>query len=249
MNSKTEPKKKVTADYSDVALIEMPFCEIADHAGVMQTCKLDLITSKEKPAKPTPVVLFLHGGGFVPPCDKRQAYVSLFARHLTQAGYAVAAPDYPLFDSPAQRAASGGLPAGAAKAGEAVHKAYRYLVENGERLGLDTSRVAIMGGSAGGMAAFHALASYRDSYKAFVNLWGAPNPVPDLSGFPPTLSVHGTADPSVPYSWEKPIQKSFEEKGVWHRLISLEGAGHTPLDRIDEYLPPILTLLTERFVF
>lgn len=245
MNPEIEFRTKFQADYSGMTLTELPFCQMEDHGGAKQVYKLDLITPPEKPSAPLPVVIFVHGGGFVPPCDKRQAYIPFLARHLTQAGYAVVSPDYPLFDDEEQRTAMGDA-AGAIKAGEAVHKAYLYLTENAESLGLDAGRVAIMGGSAGGMGAFYAIADHGDIYKAFVNLWGAPWTVPDLKGFPPTLSVHGTADKAVPYALEGPIQQAFETYGIWHRLITLEGAGHTPLHLLDEYLPSMLELLAER---
>ena len=100
-----------------------------------------------------------------------------------------------------------------------------------------------MGGSAGGMAGFFAIADWEDHYRAFVNLWGAPKEAPDLTKFPPTLSVHGTADKAVSYEWELPIQQRLEELHSPHELITLEGSGHTPLDRMDEFLPQAMKLL------
>lgn len=238
--------RRMNADYSGMSLTEMPFCEMEDFAGKVQTYKLDIIMPAGIQAKPLPVVFFIHGGGFVPPCDKRQIYIPMIARHLTQAGYAVVSPDYPLFDDVEQRRTAGDA-AGGNKAAEAVHKAYGYINENAAKFGLDAERIAIMGGSAGGMTGFLTIAQFKDPYKAFINLWGAPKmETPDLKDFPPTLSVHGTDDKAVPYALEAPIQQSFEDYGIWHQLVTLEGAGHTPLHRLDEYLPQILDLLAKR---
>ena len=120
-----------------------------------------------------------------------------------------------------------------------------YLRENAAKLNLDMDKVAIMGGSAGGMAGFFAIADWEDQYRAFVILWGAPPQVPDLCKVPPTLSVHGTADKAVSYEWELPVQQRLEELHISHELITLEGSGHTPLDHMDEFLPQAMKLLDE----
>lgn len=245
MNPEIQFRTMFKPDYTGMALTELEFGTLLDHRGKPQVYKLDLITPPTLPEKPMPVVFFIHGGAFQQPCDKRQAYICLFARSLTEAGYAVVSPDYPLFDDAEDMKANGGDAAGCAKASEAVHVAYGYLLENAVRLHLNMDKVAIMGGSAGGMAGFFAIADWQDHYSAFVNLWGAPKEAPDLAKFPPTLSVHGTADKAVLYEWELPIQQRFEELHIPHELITLEGSGHTPLDHMEEFLPQTMKLLAE----
>lgn len=245
-NPEIEFRTRFVPDYSGMELEEIPFCQMQDHYGHQQTYKLDLITPPQPAAQPRPCVLFIHGGGFTQPCDKRQAYISLFARALTREGYAVAAPDYPVFEDEAQRDAGGGEAAGARKAGEAVHLAYRYLQENAEPLGIAPERIALMSGSAGGMSGFYAISDYpQDGYRSFVNLWGAPAPLPPLDRFPPVLSVHGNQDLLVAYEREAPIQQELSRLGIRHELITLEGAGHTPLAQMDLFLPKILELLRQ----
>lgn len=243
MNPEIEFRDKYKPDYSGMTLTELAFCEMEDHNGIRQTYKLDLITPPNRPAKPRPVVVFVHGGGFTQPCDKRQAYISVFARALTASGYAVVSPDYPIFDDETQLNAAGGETAGYDKAGEAIHRAYQYIAAHAEELELDVNRIAIMGGSAGGWASFYGIGNYTDRYRAFVNLWGAPEQFPDLAEFPPTLSVHGNADTLVPYQRELPIQEALEAHGIEHRFITLDGSGHTPLDRMGDFLPQVMALL------
>lgn len=245
MNPEIEFRNKFKPDYSGMVLTELSFAEMTDHGGERHTYKLDLITPPVQPEQPMPVVFFIHGGGFLQPCDKRQAYICVFARKLTNAGYAVVSPDYPVFDDETQMAAHGGETAGYAKASEAVHLAYQYLHENAQKLHLNMEKVAIMGGSAGGMTAFYAIAHYTDRYAAFVNLWGAPDSVPDLAKFPPALSVHGNADMIVAYEREAPVQEQLAQHGIPHALITLEGSGHTPLNRMDEFLPQMMELLAK----
>lgn len=243
MNPEIQFRNKYKPDYSGMMLAELPFCKLEDHAGIPQTYRLDLITSIERPDRPIPVVLFVHGGGFTQPCDKRQAYISTFARSLTKAGYAVVSPDYPIFDNKEQLNAAGGEAAGYAKAGEAVHLAYQYVVEHAVEMKVDPARIAIIGGSAGGWAAFYGIGNYSDHYCAFINLWGAPEQIPNLAGFPPTLSVHGKADTLVPFQREIHVQERLAACGIDHCLISLDGSGHTPLNRMGDFLPQMMALL------
>ena len=185
MNPEIEFREKFKPDYTGMNLTELAFCEMEDHYGKQQIYKLDLITPPEKGDKPRPVVFFVHGGGFAQPCDKRQAYISMFARTLTAAGYAVVSPDYPIYDDSDQFHAVGDEKVAYTKAGEAVHLAYQYIVEHAGELDLDPERIAIMGGSAGGMAAFYGIGCYPDRYRAFVNLWGVPEVTPCPRRYPP----------------------------------------------------------------
>ena len=224
-------------------LEELSFCTMENFSGVTEEYRLDLIRSEVPASTHQPVVFFIHGGGFVKPNDKRQAYISMFAKELTKAGYAVISPDYPQFENEEHRDAAGGVTAAYAKAAEAVHYAYQFVQEHATQWNLDPTRIAIMGGSAGGIASFYAISNYSDAYCAFINCWGAPEIIPDVSHFPATLSVHGTEDPLVPYLLEEAVQAAFEEYTIFHKLITLPGCGHTPLNKFAEFMPDIIEWL------
>ena len=244
VNPELEFKLKSLATYDGMRLDEYSFVYMENYKGEQQEYKLDVIAPLEKSEAPRPVVIFVHGGGFTQPCDKRQAYIPMFAHHLTKAGYVGISPDYPIFDDPEQRAAYAGADRGAARAAEAVHMAYLYIQQNADALHLDTDRIALFGGSAGGMTGFYMLEHYSDKIRMFGNCWGAPRGyMPDVTKFPPTLSIHGTADQAVPYELEAPIQAAFEAAGVDHELLTLEGAPHTPLMHLDDFIPTVLAWL------
>lgn len=238
--------RRYQPDYTGMDLREFPFVTLPDHRGTPMVYKLDLITAPGPLEKPLPVVYFIHGGGFIQPNDKRQAYISRFARDLTAAGYAVVSPDYPVFDDEEHLAAAGGEAAGYHLAAWGVHEAFRFVCENADTLGLDPERAALIGGSAGAMAGFYAIAGYPgDRYRAFVNLWGAPDPLPPLTGFPPVYSVHGDADTLVPYERELPVQEVLAAAGIPHELMTLPGCGHTPLMDYERFMPVILDFLVQ----
>lgn len=245
MNQQSEITTPVDDKYAGMDLQELPFAVLENNYGQMETYCLDIISSPEKANAPRPVIIFVHGGGFLNKHNKRQAYISTFSRTLTKAGYVVISPDYPLFNSVEDRTAAGGLKAAADRAAVAVHAAYAYVQQHAEELNLDASRVAIMGGSAGGMTGFAAVANYEDDYRLFVNCWGSPPEPPSLAGFPPVLSIHGTADQLVDYELELPIQKQLEEFGIRHELITLVGAPHTPISNFDAYIPTVLAYLAD----
>ena len=243
----TDPERNfVTKDlaaYEGMRVEEYTFCQLENYHGEMQDYKLDVITSPIESEKPQPVVIFVHGGGFVQPHNKRQGYIPVFAKFLTKAGYAVVSPDYPIFDNGAHRA-TWNETIGADRAAEAVHLAYLYVKANAKKFNFDTEHIAVMGGSAGGMTCYYLLEFFDDEFKFFGNCWGAPwHRVPDITKFPPTVSIHGTEDPTVAYKLELPIHEAFDKAGIPNKLISLEGAGHTPVKRIDEYIDTILEWL------
>lgn len=229
--------------YEGMTVGEHTFCRLENCHGEMQDYKLDVISAPNEPTAPRPVVIFVHGGGFLRPHDKRQSYISVFARALTEAGYAVVSPDYPIFDNVEERNAWNNT-RGADRAAEAVYRAYLFVKENAERFSFDADRIAVMGGSAGGMTCFYLLEHYDVDVRMFGNCWGTPRTYSvDVTGFPPTLSIHGTADTVVPYELELPIQRDLARHGIPSELISVPGAGHTPIEHFSSYSPTLLEWL------
>ena len=51
------------------------------------------------------------------------------------------------------------------------------------------------------------------------------------SGLPPILSIHGTADPAVPYRHSLRLHEELERRGVVHELITIQDGGHGDFTR------------------
>lgn len=98
--------------------------------------KLDLYLPIGRPAQPRPVIVFIHGGGWLrgSKADGRR----LALRFVAQ-GYAVASVDYRL-------SSDAGFPAQL----EDCKSAVRWLRGNAERYGLDREHIGVIGVSAGG---------------------------------------------------------------------------------------------------
>src|SRR5712671_5884150 len=46
------------------------------------------------------------------------------------------------------------------------------------------------------------------------------------AGVPPTISIHGDADPLVPYTHSVRLQEALQKAGVAHELVTVPGGGH-----------------------
>lgn len=46
------------------------------------------------------------------------------------------------------------------------------------------------------------------------------------AGLPPTISIHGDSDPTVPYAHSVRLQEALQKTGVPHELITIRGGGH-----------------------
>ena len=105
---------------------------------------MDVYYPKPRPAKPMPVVLYIHGGGWGA-LDKQGAARS--AGNWTKLGIAVVSLNYRFVSNAAEYPAMS--PPVAAPLYD-VARGLQYLRHKSKELGLDTSRIAVTGGSAGG---------------------------------------------------------------------------------------------------
>ena len=46
------------------------------------------------------------------------------------------------------------------------------------------------------------------------------------AGVPPTISIHGDADPLVPYTHSVKLQDALQKAGVVHEMVTIAGGGH-----------------------
>ena len=224
--------------------------------------KIDLYGLRSQ--TPTPVVIFIHGGGWVQ--GTKEASV-LSALPYIAMGYSVVNVEYRLANVSLAPAAI-----------EDCRCALRWVVAHAKEYNIDTDRIVIAGASAGGhLALTTGMLRTSDGFDRFcqapgepkvaaiVNFFGiadvadlldGPNkkPFPESwpytvqwlgnqpnrldvakaaspmtyvrAGMPATISIHGDADPLVPYQHSVRLQEALQKAGIPHELVTIPGGGH-----------------------
>ena len=227
------------------------------HVASNQENKLDLYVPRGATG-PTPVLMYIHGGGWVG--GTKESSVLRILPYL-EMGWAVANVEYRL-----------GAVARAPAAVEDGLCALRWVIRNAGQYNLDTSRIVTTGNSAGGHLALttgmipasagldrECPGSEELSVAAIINWYGITE-VGDLldgpnirsyavewmgslenrleiaervspmtyvrAGLPPTLTIHGDADPTVPYQHAVALHEKLDELGVPNMLHTVPGGRH-----------------------
>lgn len=209
-----------------------------------------------KGARGAPIVLYIHGGGWVGGTKARRAP---FVRYLEK-GYTVFSVEYRM--------------AKESKAPTAVEDcrcALRWVGNNGKKFGGNPKKMIVTGNSAGGhLALMTGMLLPSDRFDgpgpppkvrppaAIINIYGitdvgdvlAANPrkwalewvaegpermdlarrVSPLTyvrkGLPPILTIHGDKDPTVPYEHGVRLDRALHEIGSATELVTVPGGGH-----------------------
>jgi acetyl esterase/lipase len=214
--------------------------------GELEALRLDLYLPEHDGVALRPVILWLHGGGFRPGNDKRQSYVVRLATEFAARGYVGVAVDYRVRADPG--------PDWTAAVRDAVadaRLALDWVRANAAAYRMDTRRIALAGGSAGGMVVHNLchdpespVDAGRDGICAAISLWGPPRPEARLFAgvnprCPPTLFIPGTADALVPYHLSPELLAELNAAGVPTELLTYPGAPHTPVMHMDEIMAAI----------
>jgi acetyl esterase/lipase len=228
--------------------------------------KLDVYAQRTPPnSPPTPVVIFIHGGGWVQG-TKEGSMVRGVLPYIAM-GYSVVNVEYRLANVSLAPAAI-----------EDCRCALRWVVAHAKDYNLDVNRIVISGESAGGHLALTTgmipasagfdrtcFTTSEPRVAAIVDFFGitdvadlldGPNKKPfpeswpytvqwlgnqpnraDVAkaaspltyvrvGVPPTISIHGDADPLVPYAHSTRLQEALQKAGVAHEFVTIPSGGH-----------------------
>ena len=251
-NQNTERVRYVDVVFEKVNIQrDIVFGESINEKGEKELLKLDVYAPEADEMQNRPVIVWIHGGGFRPGNDKTQSYIVEMANRFSRKGYVCLSVDYRLRENPRDNPKET-----ISDAADDVLKGIDWLRKNSELLNIDVSKIIIGGGSAGGMLGCNLCFNDRSNNETdkrgivgFVNLWGTPDAIwceLDVDkNDSPTIIVHGTEDKLVSYSNSAILAEKLKANNVKHELITIEGAGHTPVKHIDDFEKKIAGFLYE----
>jgi acetyl esterase/lipase len=229
---------------------DLVFGETVNYEGNDEKLLLDIYSPAGDTASCRPAMLLFHGGGFRPGNDKRQDYIVRTATDFAKRGYVCFSLNYRVRNKPKDD------PKNTIEDALAdAMKGLNWVRANRQSLKIDDTRIIIGGGSAGGMLAVNFC--FRDGSATekwdksgiigMVSLWGGPDPVYRYftvdKNDPPAILVHGTEDTIVPYKYAVHLVEELKGSQVRHVLLTLDGAGHTPVKRMDLFTEKIAAFL------
>ena len=200
--------------------------------------KLDLYQPTGDTVAKRPALVWVHGGGFTAG-DKSsgRSKATFFAR----LGYVAVSINYRLLSPDGCGGNPNPTPVCQNAALEAQHDAQaavRWLRANAATYRVDTSRIAIAGGSAGAVTSLLVDWHPEDpgnsgnpgpssAVRAAVSIsGGAPTNELITKEDGPALFIHGTEDQVVPFDWAVQNAAAMYNLGIFTVLEPIEGAGH-----------------------
>jgi acetyl esterase/lipase len=200
-----------------------------NNSGQTVTLQLDIYEPTGDTVTERPAIVWVHGGSFC--CgDKSSAEIVDEATTFARKGYFNVSINYRLEPG----GCAGGPSCGIAilEALADAQTAVRFLRTNEATYGIDETRIAIGGTSAGAITALNVgFTSSEDPTSAVgaaVSLSGAHLVTSIDSGDAPSLLFHGTSDNVVPYAWAASTWNQANAAGLDSFLTSWVGAGHVP---------------------
>jgi acetyl esterase/lipase len=204
-----------------------------DEDGELEMLRLDLYQPSGDTLPARPVLIFVHGGGFVGGSKTNPDIVNMVTR-FAKRGYVTASISY--------RLREGGFPPEQQlqvilDAQHDAQAAVRWFRANAATYAIDTERISIGGYSAGAATSlfvgYHSddpgdsgNLGYSSEVSAVIDVSGGLLTPLMEAGEAPVLIVHGTNDATVPYSLAQAIVTRAEEVGVPYELHTLVGVGH-----------------------
>jgi acetyl esterase/lipase len=194
--------------------------------------QLDLYRSERTPATRAPVVVWVHGGGFV---GGDRSHMAPYAAEFARRGYLTASISYRLTTRADLSRAGYGWALAAAQ--HDAQAAVRWFRRRAVALGADPRRIHVGGYSAGAVTALRVGERADDPGRSgnpglssrvasAISIAGGGHLGSIDRGDAPALLLHGTRDALVPFSWARDTLAAYRRAGVRAQLVSFLGVGH-----------------------
>lgn len=206
-------------------------------AGVTQTLLLDLYRPTGDTLTSRPAIVWVHGGSFKSGSRTSPEIVDE-ATTFAKKGYVNASISYRLSANGCTTVTAECIEA-IVDAREDAQAAVRFLRANAATYGIDPTRIAIAGTSAGAITALNVgygsetpgnsgTPGVSSKVSAAVSLSGMHVLTTPNAGDAPALLFHGTADPLTPYSAAQNTVTIARNAGLTTEITVWEGDGHVP---------------------
>jgi len=216
---------------------DLTYGQSLDLSNNVVDLKLDLYQPTGDTATSRPAVVWVHGGGFSGGDKGSEGYL---VTPLVKEGYVGVSINYRLL-APGGCTGSGLTDTCVTAAAAGINDgraAVRWLRANAATYGIDPTRIAVEGFSAGGIIATgvgltsdQPANGSNPTVSSRVGAWlsvsgGLPGgEFADATDSPGYL-FSGTADPTVPYQWSKDTADVLDKAGVFVVLNTEQGVGH-----------------------
>ena len=198
------------------------------------TLQLDIYEPTGDTVTARPAIVWVHGGSFC--CgDKTSGEIVDEATTFAEKGYFNVSINYRLEPGGCTGSGSGAVCLGAIQeARDDAKTAVRFLRSNAAMYGIDTTRIAIGGSSAGAITALNVGFTSSEDPPAAVGGAVSLSGTQLFSGGTigpgdaPSMLFHGTADPLVPYQSAVQTWTAALNAGLDSFLTTFPGEGHVP---------------------
>ena len=207
--------------------------------GTTITLKLDVYAPVGDTLTSRPLIIWIHGGSFNS-LDKSSPELVDESTQFSMKGYVNASIDYRLSTHGCTSITPECLQA-IIDAREDAQAAVRFFRAHAAQYGVDPTRIAVGGTSAGAITALNVAymsdqpgasgnPGYSSAVRSAVSLSGSAIPfdAPDPSDNVAALDFHGTADPLVAYGWAQATIDNANAAGLEAYLVTWVGDGHVP---------------------
>ncbi|MGH9287418.1 MAG: carboxylesterase family protein [Acidimicrobiales bacterium] len=208
-----------------------------DQQGETVTLDLDVYAPAGDAVTERPAIVWVHGGSFAFG-SKTSPEIVDEATTFAKKGFVNVSINYRLSPNGCTMVTAECLTA-IVDAKHDAQAAVRFLRAHADQYGVDDSRIAIAGTSAGAITALNVgygpeevgdsgNPGFASTVRAAVSLSGAKLLTTANPGEAAALLFHGTADGLVPYQWALNTVAEAKGAGLQAFLTTFEGAGHVP---------------------
>lgn len=232
-------------DEVDVTL-DIPYRETQDSEGNPITLHLDMYEPAGDSEQSRPVIVWMHGGGFV---GGDKSVMAPYAEELARRGYVAVSLQYRLRPG---FASAEELVDAVLDAYDDTFAAVQWLRENAAEHRIDPDAVSVGGISAGAVNAFNLAYLPGDWDRPEPSNVAAAVPISGLTigapqaGDPPVIAFHGSADMVVDFQHALNACAGARAAGLRFDLVVYDGAGHEiGATQFDDIVPRTAAFLAE----